>query len=139
MKYKPLALAAAAAMVGALSLGTAEAATVMTGSGAPEIATVQDSNIQTVNHRNWRWRHHNRYRSGVYLGLGLSPFFGNSYYGSPYYYDDYDDDYTVYAPRRSGSRHVRWCLNRYQSYDPSSNTFLGYDGDRHRCRSPYRY
>jgi hypothetical protein len=33
---------------------------------------------------------------------------------------------------------VHWCLNRYRSYDPSSDTFLGYDGYRHRCNSPYR-
>jgi hypothetical protein len=36
------------------------------------------------------------------------------------------------------SAHVRWCLNRYRSYDPSSDSFLGYDGYRHRCNSPYR-
>ena len=137
MNIKPLALAAAAAMVGALSFGSAEAATVMTGSGAPAVATTQDSNIQNVSHR--YWRHRNRYRSGVFLGLGVAPFLGNGYYGSPYYYDDYDDDdYYVYAPRRS-SRHVRWCLNRYQTYNIRTNTFRGYDGDLHRCRSPYRY
>ena len=37
-----------------------------------------------------------------------------------------------------GSSHVQWCLNRYRSYDPASDTFLGYDGYRHRCNSPYR-
>jgi hypothetical protein len=37
-----------------------------------------------------------------------------------------------------GSGHVQWCLNRYRSYDPSSDTFLGFDGYRHRCNSPYR-
>ncbi len=46
------------------------------------------------------------------------------------------------APRvvvRSGyNRHVRWCMNRYQSYDPASNTFVTYDGDVRRCRSPFR-
>jgi Ni/Co efflux regulator RcnB len=36
------------------------------------------------------------------------------------------------------SSHVDWCLNRYRSYDPSTDTFLGYDGYRHRCNSPYR-
>jgi hypothetical protein len=36
------------------------------------------------------------------------------------------------------SAHVQWCLNRYRSYDPSSDTFLGFDGYRHRCNSPYR-
>jgi len=47
----------------------------------------------------------------------------------------YRDPY--YAPRR-GSRHVRWCLNRYRSYRLSTDTFRGYDGYDHLCRSPYR-
>jgi hypothetical protein len=46
------------------------------------------------------------------------------------------------APRyvvRSGyNAHVRWCLNRYGSYNPATNTFLAYDGYYKRCRSPYR-
>ncbi|MGE0008433.1 MAG: BA14K family protein [Parvibaculaceae bacterium] len=139
MRYKPLALAAAAAMAGLLSFGSAQAANVMTGSAVPApIVKIADGNVQKASHRHWRWRrHHHRWghrrHSGVYLGLGLAPFF------SPYYYNDYP--YYApryYAPARS-SRHVRWCLNRYRSYDPRSNTFLGYDGDRHRCRSPYRY
>ena len=32
--------------------------------------------------------------------------------------------------------HIRWCFNRYRSYDPRSDTYVGYDGDRHRCRGP---
>lgn len=26
-----------------------------------------------------------------------------------------------------------WCEQRYRSYDPSSGTYLGYDGQRHPC------
>ena len=26
-----------------------------------------------------------------------------------------------------------WCAQRYQSYDPASGTYLGYDGYRHPC------
>ncbi len=40
--------------------------------------------------------------------------------------------------RPAGNRHVRWCLNRYRSYDPGSNTYVTYDGDVRRCISPYR-
>jgi hypothetical protein len=40
--------------------------------------------------------------------------------------------------RPAGNRHVRWCMNRYRSYDPSTNTFVAYDGDVRRCVSPYR-
>ncbi|MGE0237648.1 MAG: BA14K family protein [Parvibaculaceae bacterium] len=142
MRYKPLAVAAAAVLAGMLSFGSAQAANVMTGSGAPAgITKMQDGNVQTASHRKWRhrWRGnrwHRHRRSGVFLGLGFAPFY--SPYYSPYY-----EPYGYYAPRAyyapRGSRHVRWCLNRYRSYDPRSNTFMGYDGDRHRCRSPYRY
>lgn len=150
MKHKPFALAAAALMAGFLSFGFsgAQAASVMTGSGAPAgITKMQDGNIQDVSHRKYRrhWRGHNRWRgghrwrrgSGVYLGLGFAPFF-NPYYGGSAYYNGYYDAPAYYAPVR-GSRHVRYCLDRYRSYDPRSNTFMGYDGYRHRCRSPYRY
>lgn len=40
--------------------------------------------------------------------------------------------------RPAGSRHVRWCLNRYRTYDPSTNTYIAYGGEVRRCRSPYR-
>lgn len=40
--------------------------------------------------------------------------------------------------RTGGNAHVRWCLNRYQSYNPATNRFLAYDGYYKVCRSPYR-
>ena len=132
MKYKPLALAAAVLVAGYLSFGgDAEAANVMTGgSTMPGIAKSQDANIQQASHRRY-WR-----RSGIYLGLGFEPFY-RPYYYQPYYYQPYYAQSYYYAPARS-SRHVRYCLNRYRTYDVRSNTFKGYDGYRHRCRSPYR-
>ena len=33
--------------------------------------------------------------------------------------------------------HVRWCKNRYRSYDVYSDTYQPYYGPRRRCRSPY--
>ena len=35
---------------------------------------------------------------------------------------------------RGGSSHVRWCMNRYRSYDPDTDTYIGRDGRAHRCR-----
>jgi hypothetical protein len=32
-----------------------------------------------------------------------------------------------------GGDAVEYCMQRYQSYDPQSGTFLGYDGLRHPC------
>lgn len=39
----------------------------------------------------------------------------------------------IYVEDRWDS-HVSRCLDRYASYDPSSDTFIGYDGYEHRCR-----
>ncbi len=33
--------------------------------------------------------------------------------------------------------HIEWCLDRYRSYNPATNTFTGYDGYQHECRGPY--
>lgn len=41
----------------------------------------------------------------------------------------------------AGSRtnsHVNWCMNKYRSYDPRSDTFQPYNGGRKYCNSPYR-
>jgi hypothetical protein len=37
------------------------------------------------------------------------------------------------AARANSSSHVAACEARYRSYDVRSDTFLGYDGIRHRC------
>jgi hypothetical protein len=42
--------------------------------------------------------------------------------------------YAVVPGGRDVTAHVRACQARYRSYDPSTNTFLGYDGRRHLCR-----
>jgi len=138
---KPLALMAAVAVAGLLSLGGAKAANVATGSAPlPAIQKAQESNIQPASHRKRYWRHRGP-RASLWFGFGG---FGNPYFGGyPYYrpYYSYRPYYYGYRPyyRPVGGSHVRWCLNRYRSYDPRSNSFLGYDGYRHRCKSPYRY
>ncbi|MFN4142608.1 BA14K family protein [Aestuariivirga sp.] len=44
---------------------------------------------------------------------------------------DYDD-YDGYS-----SRHVRWCEDRYRSYNPRNNTWVSYSGRVRECVSPY--
>lgn len=36
-----------------------------------------------------------------------------------------------------GSRHVEWCLDRYRSYNPRTNTWVAYSGQVNQCNSPY--
>jgi hypothetical protein len=58
---------------------------------------------------------------GIILGGMLA---APGYYGyaqSPYY-----DGYSAQPPEA-------YCMRRYRSYDPSSGTYLGYDGYRHPC------
>ena len=33
--------------------------------------------------------------------------------------------------------HIAWCLSRYKTYDPYSNTFIGKGHRLYRCNSPY--
>ncbi len=40
-------------------------------------------------------------------------------------------------PGRNWNRHVRWCLDRYRSYNPQTNRFLSSSGYFRVCRSPY--
>ena len=87
--------------------------------------------------RDDRFRRFNRFNDGFGFALG----FGPGYYG----YDDYgygygDYGYGDYAPGygvATADDHVRYCLSRYRSYDPATNTFMGYDGYSHPCVGPY--
>jgi hypothetical protein len=98
-------------------------------------------------HNYYRGRHHYGhggyggyygYPGGLWLGFG-GPYYGGWYDGyADYGYSDYayyDDGYD--AQYSSGGDHVQWCLNRYRSYNPRTDTYMGYDGLRHVCRGPY--
>ena len=106
---------------------------------APVAGPGLDNGVVLVDHR----RSHRRYyrqrgrswNHGYYGNPGFYLNFGVPYGYSGGYDDDYDD-YYAYSGGYSNS-HVRWCLNRYRSYNPRTDTFLGYDGYRRRCRSPY--
>jgi hypothetical protein len=46
----------------------------------------------------------------------------------------YLDDEPTYGYDDSYEAHVAACYSRYRSYDEETDTFLGFDGYRHRCR-----
>ena len=88
------------------------------------------------------WCRYGRCGYGYYNGWNNAwPWFAAGaaigYAGSYYYNNDYYDDGYYGGYYGGGNAHVQWCLNRYRSYDPRSDTYMGYDGYRHRCRGPY--
>jgi hypothetical protein len=67
---------------------------------------------------------------------------GSYWYQKPfkvYRYGDFKHRHRHHhlAHHHGGSRHVAWCLGRYRSYDPASNTFVGKGHKRYHCDSPY--
>lgn len=90
---------------------------------------------QMSNNRNWsnnnnwnnngNWRRHRHYGNGVGIGLG---FYG---YNAPYY--AYQPGYYAYGAAGVDDDAVAYCMSRFQSYDPNTGTYLGYDGFQHPC------
>src|SRR5262245_33548573 len=82
---------------------------------------------------NW---HDGRFRRG-FRGPRFAFGFGPGYYDYGYYdygypyYDDYayGDDYVAVGPSGDAAS----CAQRFRSYDPSTGTYLGYDGIRRPC------
>jgi hypothetical protein len=72
---------------------------------------------------------HHKHHHNKHLGIGIAAGVGGFLLGTAL-----AQPRTVYIQENGGSWHVRRCLNSYQSYDPYSDTYVGYDGYRHRCR-----
>ena len=66
-------------------------------------------------------------RSYLYLPLIIGGGFG------AYDYYDYDD----YDGGGLSSRHIRYCLNKYRSYNPRTNLWVSFSGRVKQCYSPY--
>jgi hypothetical protein len=104
--------------------------------------TTNEASAQRWGHHGGGWGHHGGgwgHRGGWGLGAGLAagaliggalaarPYYdgpGYGYYGGPGYYAAVPDG-------DAGSS--TYCAQRFKSYDPSSGTYLGYDGVRHPC------
>ena len=75
------------------------------------------------------------------------PYYARPYYPRPYYPYYYNPGAAIAgsivggvfgaiagSALRGGSSHVARCERAYRSYQPSTNTYVGYDGVRHICR-----
>jgi len=139
LKHSFIALAAMGA--GLIGFSATEASAVTLMPQKPAAAVADNSLLLEVrNHRDRRWdrrRHGTRYhrRSNRYRH-----YYGGYWYENPWWilpmigagialnhrnYDGY------------GSRHVRWCMDRYRSYNVRTNTWVSYSGDVRQCNSPY--
>jgi len=64
--------------------------------------------------------------AGAIIGGALANPYGPGYYGPGYYPPP-----VAYGPPPGDA--IAYCMQRFKSYDPSSGTYLGYDGGRHPC------
>jgi hypothetical protein len=73
------------------------------------------------------------YGAGAAVAAGALA--GGAVAGYPYDYGNTYGAAPVYAePEQTGSvDNTAYCMQRFQSYDPQSGTYLGYDGLRHPC------
>jgi hypothetical protein len=77
------------------------------------------------------------FAAGVAAGSALGYGYGGYSGGDDYAYNYYDDGYSSSGVNPnsvvSSDADPSYCAQRYQSYDPASGTYLGYDGMRHPC------
>jgi len=150
-KYRTLILGAMLGL-GTLAFsgaGASAAAMLPLAPVAPgEANGLNDGNVQVKHKKNWQnnnfnnncfYKHggcynrhrHNRFdRSDLFLPLIIGGFGAYNYYDDGYYDDGYG--YSGVS-----SAHVRWCLNRYRSYNPRTNLWVAFSGKKHQCDSPY--
>ncbi|MGI9374167.1 MAG: BA14K family protein [Hyphomicrobiales bacterium] len=104
-----------------------------------------------ANRRNVRRAYRKGYRRGYRKGNYRGKRYRHRRYGYNHFYGGYWYPYawwvgpaigaTVVIQNRANtqSSHVDWCLNRYRSYNPRTDTFLAYSGRYKPCISPYSY
>lgn len=126
-----------AAAIGSALLVSPAAALALPLTYAPNIAAVSAASATAVEQVQFRGGHRHS-GGGVGLGLGLGIVGGliigealnNDYqYNNTYYDNGYYDNGYYDGPGYSDE----YCARRFRSYDPSSGTYLGYDGRRHSC------
>jgi hypothetical protein len=147
LKHTIVALAAMGAGLAGLSSG----ASAFPAQNAPAVESGSSALLTDVRSRYERNRvmHYDRHRHGMRCGNWSNRcryHHGGYYYENPWWLGPavgvgialgaagtygYDRGYGY------GNRHVAWCLDRYRSYNPRSNTWVSYSGRVQQCFSPY--
>ncbi|MBM7486009.1 hypothetical protein JOE52_004991 [Bradyrhizobium canariense] len=118
------AVLALAVPIGAAQAAPMQAAPMITASGAAK----NDANLVKVQWRHDRrhglhhWRDGYRHRYGRGWGPAVGGFVAGAAIGS-----------ALANSRAQAAENNTYCSQRYKSYDPSSGTYMGYDGIRHPC------
>lgn len=118
----------------AVSAATFAGAVAPTFAAPRSVIEIQpQSDVQTVRwvcdrHRNC-WEEPSRRQNGFSIQIGP----GGVNVGPAY---DRREPRRHYGGN-SWRAHVNWCMNRYRSYNPHTDTFRTYGGHDRRCHSPY--
>jgi hypothetical protein len=84
--------------------------------------------------KHWKYsrhRHGQRYRARRH---GFVHFYGGYWYARPWWTIQVPVPVPYYG---GGNAHVQYCLDNYNSYNPATDMFFGYDGYYHRCQGSY--
>jgi len=118
-------LALAAPVTNASAIRNAKPATVETvrwwGWGAPAAAFVAGGLIGGALAAPYYYGAYGPYYPGPYYYPGPGPYYPGPYAAAPA------------APAYSSAGGDSYCAQRFRSYDPSTGTYMGYDGQRHPC------
>ena len=141
---------AASVVGGAMMLSGSAPASTATLSGFALATAGDTAAVETVQYsrrdrraRRYDRRHHGpRYR---HARPGFRHHYGGRYYSSPWW-DGPSIGFGFSLPGVTlgltpgyggSSAHVQWCMNRYRTYDPATDTYIPRVGERAYCDSPY--
>jgi hypothetical protein len=114
-----------------LAAGASVPASAMPFADALAIRKAAGTDVVMVWGRGFGWGFGAGFLGGAIAGGALAApyYYGPYYYDAPYYYPPAG----YYPAPGYGGSAAAYCAHRYKSYDPSTGTFLGYDGARHPC------
>jgi BA14K-like protein len=134
---------AAVLLCGAGLAISAGAASAMPAAHALAIKNAAPATVETVRwgggwHGGWRGRGGWGWPLGGFVaGAAIGSALAAPYYYGGYYPYGYYPAYPAYPPAGYGAPPAgdatAYCAQRFRSYDPSTGTYLGFDGARHPC------
>ena len=107
-------------------IGIAVAAAVIVAGSTAALPSVAYAQYYHRGGHGWGW---GGFAAGAAAGAIVGGILAAPYYAPGPYYSPGPG----YYGGGYGGDPVRYCMQRFRSYDPGSGTYLGYDGYRHPC------